>query len=124
MAVAERRCTALYSKARFGLFEVRVQNCRCAWRRIFRVRYGAQHHELEVREALAELQGTAGQLRAQRGQRDPVKMARQTILERLYRFGLLLQRLVHLGAEATTSTQGPKLRIVQQRLVPGFEGLC
>ena len=37
----------------------------------FRIWCGALHHELEVCEALAEVQGPAGQLRAQRGQRDP-----------------------------------------------------
>ena len=47
-------------------------------------------------------------------------MARLTFLERQ----LLLQRLVLLGAEATTSAQRPRLRIVKQQYVPGFEGLC
>ena len=37
---------------------------------------------------------------------------------------LLLQRLVHQGAEAITPAQRPRLRIVQQHFVPGFEGLC
>ena len=52
----------------------------------------------------------------------PVMMARETFLERLYRFNqhLLLPRLAHLGADATTPTQRPRIRIVQQKLVPGF----
>ena len=54
----------------------------------------------------------------------PVMMARETFLERLYRFNqhLLLPRLAHLVADATTPAQRPGIRIVQQKLVPGFEG--
>ena len=55
----------------------------------------------------------------------PVMVARETFLERLYRFNqhLLLPRLAHLGADATTPAQRPRIRIVQQKLVPGFERL-
>ena len=108
---------ALYPKvARASKFAFRAASVRLE--QIFRVRHGAQHHELEVCGALAELQGTAGQFRAQCGQRD-------IVLGTLVPFRhLLSQRLDNLRAEATTPAQRRRSRIVQQQFVPGFERLC
>ena len=106
MAIAERRCA----------------HCIRRWRALRALRSS----RLALQVCASELQGAAGQLRAQRGQRDTREDGASDIFGTLKKpfQHLLVPRLVHLGAEATTPAQRLMLRIFQQQCVPGFEGHC
>ena len=98
--------------ARLRLFEVRVQNCWCAPRAV--LAWSPRTMNLTLPRQWRNCKALLANSKRSEVKGTPVKMACQTFLERLHRFGTCFCKgLVHLGAEATTPAHWPKLRVVQ-----------